>query len=116
MLEKKNLKYNIDEYTHIMDSEKIIENQNELRSGKHLTEISDEAVKYLKKPIGKAIYRGKLDDINNKIKKADVRDRIKCPLCNKEYTRWNKSHHEKTQYHKMADNIVSKITKFLVNE
>jgi hypothetical protein len=87
-----------------MDLKKV---HNELKSGKSLIDCEMDTLKYIKKPVGRALYEGG---------KAKPDDRIKCQVCGKVFTRWNRSQHNKTQYHKIYLKVESQFKKFLFEE
>lgn len=88
--------------------------QKELLSGKSLPLCSDEAIKYVKEPIGSAIIksrgRPKLENPSH------WSDRVKCKICGKEYTRSAITAHKKTQYHKIYKRMDKKFRKILLDE
>ena len=45
--------------------------------------------------------------------KKSGKDRVKCNLCGKNYDRYNKSHHDKTNYHKTFADLTIKIVTIL---
>lgn len=85
-----------------MDFKKI---HDELKSGKNLIDCDVDTIKYIKKPLGKALYEGG---------KAKPDDRIKCQVCGKIFTRWNRTRHNKTQYHQTYAKVENKFKQFLL--
>jgi hypothetical protein len=81
--------------------------QSELKSGKLLIDCENDTLDYVKKPIGRALYEGG---------KAHRNDRIKCPVCGKIFTRWNRVHHNKTQYHQTYLKVETKFRKYLLDD
>lgn len=86
--------------------------QEEIKEGKQLTQLSPEALSYVTKPIGKAFFnhkgRPKKDD------KAKWNDRIKCEICGVEFTRSNRTAHNKTKTHKIYSEMNQKLKKILL--
>lgn len=68
--------------------------KKELESGKEILLQSDEALKFVNNPIGKAHFKaGSTNDEKKYL------DKIVCNDCGKTYTRSNKSKHLKTNHH-----------------
>jgi hypothetical protein len=96
-----------------MDNTKEIKHvQDEIKSDKEMINYSDEALKYVQKPIGKAIYEGKKKKQNN----CELNEYIECQICGKKYTRWNSGHHKKTQYHLMYEKVNKKMIKLVLDK
>jgi len=75
-----------------------------ISSGKQLVQMTVDELNYIQNPVGKALY----EKTNEKWK-----DRIKCEICNKTYTRSNKYRHNNTKYHKMYEEMNNKLRKLL---
>lgn len=82
--------------------------QREIKTGKRITILNCDEIKYLQRPIGKALYFHAQDKEN--IKKPLGRpkvenkkrwyDILQCNMCGKEYKRSHRSDHNKTVHHK----------------
>jgi uncharacterized protein with PIN domain len=86
--------------------------QDEIKSDKEMINYSDDALKYVQKPIGKAIHEGKIKS-NKNIKASDY---VECQTCGKKYTKWNSGHHKKTQYHLMYEKVNKKMIKLVLDK
>lgn len=91
-----------------------MENKDEIREDllikKSLPLLDVEELKYVQKPVGKALY------LNSKIKKETWKNKIKCNVCGKHYTRSNLTHHRNTEIHKAFDNINKKMMEIFINK
>ena len=87
--------------------------QKNLKEKKELVQYDEDELKYVQKPLGKAIYKAgrpkKSDD-----EKAKWNDKIKCSICNKEYIRSASNAHKITQYHKIHSKMNDKLKKLLI--
>lgn len=90
----------------------IIEAQQELKTNKSLPLCDISTLKYVQKPIGKAIYKGRVP----KEQYADPKDKINCDICGKTYTRSNKNAHIKTNHHQIYSKMNKKMAKLLLDE
>jgi hypothetical protein len=95
-----------------MDLSQIQEN---IKNGKNITEYDEKTIKYISKPIGKALYLNALQN-NEEIKKEKAKwnDKIKCKICGKITLRSNQSKHKKTKYHMVYENMNVKIRELLL--
>jgi hypothetical protein len=96
-----------------MDVRKIQEN---IKEGKNLAEYDIDTLKYIQKPIGKALY---LNSSTNEEEKEDKNkakwnDKLKCKTCGKVTLRSNQSKHKKTKYHMAYENMNNKIRDLLL--
>lgn len=119
-----------------MNRQDIKKLQNNLKKGNKVMNYDTKELDYITSPIGKAIYKKaceeqeekekkELQEIeeekqikkDNRIKKkrADPNDKIKCELCGVEYTRCNRSRHEKTRIHKLYKDVNDKFKNLLLN-
>ncbi len=88
--------------------EKIQENIKE----KELINYNEDELKYITKPVGKAIYLGRgRPKKNNKLHWSDI---ITCNICNKTFTRSARTAHNKTNHHQIYLKINEKLRKILV--
>lgn len=92
--------------------------QKELQQGKGLSQYEPETLKYLTKPIGKAIFKNAVEKRGRPKKdtKAHWSDRIKCEICGKEFTRSARTKHTKTEFHQAHLKFDQKIKKLLLKE
>ena len=91
-----------------------IENaQKELKSGISLTVCSEDTLEYSQHPIGEAILNSEPDKITTKsnIKRSD---KVICSVCGKKYTKWNRSHHNKSQIHQLHAQMSDKMKRVLL--
>jgi hypothetical protein len=86
--------------------------QKKISEDKNMINYDDDTLKYVQKPIGKALFN------NGKkvIRKNDPNEKMTCELCGKSYTRCNKVHHNKTQYHQLYEKINKKMMKLVLND
>lgn len=94
------------------DTEIIKRLQSKIKNDKGLIHYDRKEIDYVQKPIGKSIYVTEKD----KKSKTNWFDIIKCDVCQKEFMRSNRSHHNNTQYHKIYANINGKIKTLLIDE
>lgn len=94
-----------------------------IKKVKSLAKADTEELKKIKKPIGKAIYKQtELDDNNNNIKNVSVKegklptDIVECTICDKKYTRSNKTAHCGTKYHQLYMKMNKKLRQVLIDE
>ena len=88
-----------------------IDIKKELDEGKGLIMNSDESLKYVQTPIGKAHYKAGLENESKK----HYTDRIVCKDCGESYTRSNFSKHRQTKVHKLAEKINNKWKAMIFN-
>lgn len=94
--------------------------QEEIKKGKKIIEYDNETIKYIQKPLGKALYLNAIDNNDsdhkndNKKRKALWNDRIQCKICGKKMLRSNQSKHKKTQYHMAFEKMNNKIRDLLL--
>lgn len=92
------------------DSQK---NRNELSKKKGLALYKIEELKELENPLGQAAYYN--DNDKKEQKKTHWKDRVKCKICGKKFTRSCRTAHKKTTYHKLHLKFHSKISKLMTN-
>jgi len=97
-----------------MDVKKI---QDEIQKGKQLSKMSVEELKYVQKPIGKAIYDSSAKKtgrprLENKVHWSD---KVICDVCGVETLRSNQSTHKKSEKHLMYMKINKKLQDILLN-
>jgi len=91
--------------------------QNRLKEGKAITNYDVNEIKYMMKPIGGAIYEQSKDkDINKNKDTKKWNDILTCDICNKTYTRSNKSQHNKSIIHIEYSKINKKLRDILINK
>lgn len=74
----------------------------------------DETLKYVQKPLGKAHFRGR--PLMTEEQKGKPSDKIKCTLCGITFIRSNRSHHNKTNRHKLYDKVNKKMAKLVLDD
>lgn len=96
--------------------------QDELKDGKKLIFYKNETLKYLDKPLGKAIYKDAISrpKIGRPRKKEEDKahhsDIIKCEVCGNEFRRSHRSMHNQTKVHQAFKKVNQKMMKFFLNE
>jgi hypothetical protein len=97
--------------------------QNRLKEGKAITNYDVNEIKYMMRPIGNAIYEQSKDidkdknkDIDKNKNKKKWDDILICDICNKNYTRSNKSQHNKSVIHIEYSKINKKLRDILINK
>ena len=87
--------------------------QKEIQS-KNIALCDVETLKYAKKPIGKALLRGRkklpIDD------KAKPTDKIVCDVCGKTFVRSNRAWHKRTEIHRTYEKLGDNVKKMLLND
>jgi hypothetical protein len=97
-----------------MDKTKI---QKNLNYGKALTLYDDDELRYVQKPIGKAIYKNAIGRPKKKEEdKAHPNDRLICDVCGNKFIRAHRSKHKKTKVHQAYEKMNKKIQKLLIEE
>jgi len=89
----------------------IKKSQDKIRSD-DMINYDDSTLRYVQKPVGKALYRGRPRKSDED--KGKPNDRIKCNLCGKEFTRSNRSHHNNTQVHLLYKKVNEKMSKLVL--
>ena len=99
-------------------SKNIRDIQKGLDTKKSLFLYDDPELQYLKKPLGQAHYNSSKEESNedDSTTKKDWSKKIKCWICGKEYTGYNKHNHNKTQHHKFCLEMNKKWQKFCFDE
>lgn len=88
--------------------------QEKIKNDKNIIGYIEEEIRYLQKPLGSALYKGrprKSDD-----EKAKPTDRLTCEICGKDFFRSGRSKHKTTQYHILHQNLNKKLMKMLLNK
>lgn len=93
---------------------KIKKCQKELLSDKPVLDFEDDTIRYMQKPIGKAIYRGRPKMTEEERGKPS--DRITCEICGQEFVRSNRSHHNKNQRHQLYSKVNKKMAKLVLDD
>lgn len=91
----------------------IPEIQEKIKNNKSLAFYEKNELKYVQKPLGKAIYKN-----NNNTKKninCDPNDKIECPICKIIFSRSNRSKHNKTKIHQVYEKINIKLRDFIID-
>lgn len=89
--------------------------QKELDKGKEPILLDDDTIQYIKKPLGKAHYKNGIDhkeDLN--IYRGS--DYVECDICDKKYTKYNKSKHLATKHHQFCVKLNKKWRKMLIDD
>ncbi len=81
---------------------------------KELIQCNEEELKYVQKPLGKAIYKGRLKKSDDD--KAHWSNKIKCNICNKEFIRSSRTAHNLTNFHKLYMKMNEKLKKILIDD
>lgn len=95
--------------------------QEIMKNNKNIENYSDEALKYVQTPIGKAIYKTEIEEKKNKLGRPKKEERVKwsdrmiCPICSRSVLRSNQSSHKKSQYCVAHKRMNEKIRKMLLN-
>lgn len=100
--------------------------QEIMKNDKNIANYSDEALKYVQTPIGKALYKTEIsteipEEKTSKMgrPKKDNRvkwsDRMTCEICSRSILRSNQSSHKKSQYCMAHQRMNQKIRKMLLN-
>jgi len=98
--------------------------QQQLMDNINIIDQPDENLEYLKKPIGRAIFKSTYDDIENPghgtrilNRKAEwAKERVICKICGVSYSKANKSVHEKSQKHLLYRKVTDKLYKGIVGD
>lgn len=112
-----------------MDTNKILEIQQQLREGRPLCSYDNDALRYVQRPIGQGLYKHSIE--NNPYEqipyknpkggrpKAKVltspNDIINCKVCGQEVTRSNQSHHKKTKSCQLHAKLHEKLRDLLID-
>lgn len=88
--------------------------QEKLKVDKNISEYTVDELKYLQKPIGKALYRGRPKKDDND--RAKPTDRLKCEVCGKEFFRSGRTKHNQTKHHLLHEKMNKKLMKMLVDK
>ena len=98
-----------------MNPDQIKKSQKQINEEEYIINYNDDTLKYVQKPIGKALYKGKGRPPMIEDEKAKPSDKIQCKLCNNLFVRSNRSHHNKTQKHKLYEKINTKLAKLVID-
>ena len=88
--------------------------QEKIKNDKNIIGYQEEEIRYLQKPIGGALYRGRPK--KNESEKAKPTDKLTCEICGKEFFRSGRTQHKNTQYHILHQNLNKKLMKMLINK
>jgi len=92
----------------------IKEIQNRLKEGNGMVSFSVDELKYVRKPIGKQIYKSIVEEVKEEKPKPRWDDKVKCKVCGSVTLRSNQSTHKKSQKHKLYEGINEKIRNVLL--
>src|ERR1700677_1702569 len=84
-----------------------------IKENKGLSQYTSEELKYVQKPLGKAIYkcrRPKKEDSE----KCHWSDKVKCDTCGKTFMRSARTAHNNTNFHKIHIKMNDKLKKLLI--
>lgn len=86
--------------------------QTNLKDQKGLSQYNVEELKYVQKPLGKALYKhvGRPKSEN----KAHWNDKIICKICGGKFTRSARTGHDKTKVHQIYAKMNDKMRKLLI--
>lgn len=93
--------------------------QKEIGSGKELSQFDHDELKYVQKPLGKAIYKSSLENRRGRPRvehKAHWSDKVVCDICGAETLRSNQSSHKKRQKHLIYVKINKKLRDALIED
>lgn len=88
--------------------------QEKIKNDKNIIAYIEEEIRYLQKPIGSALYKGRPKKTESE--KAKPTDRLTCEICGKEYFRSGSAKHKATQHHILHQNLNKKLMKMLLNK
>lgn len=88
--------------------------QEKIKTDKNILKYVEEEIRYLQKPIGSALYKGRPRKPDNE--KAKPTDRITCEICGKEYFRSGSANHKATKHHIIHQDLNKKLMKILLNK
>lgn len=86
-----------------------------LKKGPELINCDIDELQYIKKPVGKSIYKCAIDEKKERRKKYIKNERVTCDLCGVEYTRSNRCYHERTKYHLTYKIVNDKLKRLMLN-
>lgn len=97
----------------------VQEIQNKIKESKNIMEYDQDTLKYIQKPIGKALFMNSNEEDTIECdpvekRKALWNDRIKCKICGNTMLRSNQSKHKTTKYHMAFENMNNKIREMLL--
>lgn len=109
--------YHIKKYDLKLYMDDIKSHQNRLKEGYGLPLYEPNELKYIKKPIGSALYkraRGRPKKDDNI--KAKPNDRVRCKICGNFYTRSGKYNHEITKVCQVYARLDKNMKKIIFND
>ena len=89
--------------------------QRKIKDNKNLCDYSVEELRYIQKPIGRAIYTSKKVGRPKLEKTVSPKDTLQCNVCGKTFIRSGRFNHKKTAYHIAHENMNEKIRNLLIN-
>ena len=99
----------------LRSSDKDKKIQDKIKHDKIVVDYKVDELKYLKKPIGKALYKYSENE-KLPLRKKNIpkwKEKVKCVVCGGMYMRSSKTRHEWTQRHKIYNNVNTKIVSLL---
>lgn len=95
--------------------------QKNIKSQPFLPHLSDNELKYIKTPMGKALHNYSTKNINLEPQlvekqKTTWADRVKCPVCNIVFTRSCRTAHNRSKIHNAYLQMDSKMKKFMFEQ
>lgn len=104
-------------------SRTLRELRDSLREGREVCQYDAEEMKYITKPIGRAVYENAYENKDNDIgkekkekKKNNRFERIECELCGRIISKNNKAAHRKTRFHQAYEKMNKKLREFLLDK
>lgn len=98
-----------------MNEDLVSKIKKNLKKGKILAEYDVDELDYIRKPIGRSIYKESINKTKTKtIRKWNGKERIKCDVCGKVFRRSNRNVHVKSKLHQAYLNINNKFKKLLL--
>jgi hypothetical protein len=96
--------------------------QEIIKNDKNLANYSNETLKYVQTPIGKALFKTEIEEEKtSKLGRPKKEDRVKwsdrmiCPICSRSILRSNQSSHKKSQYCQAHKRMNDNVRKMLLN-
>lgn len=105
--------------TEKQNKEELDDIKKRLRNGPEIINCDVDELKYIKKPVGKSIYKYAIEEKQQRKLRRNKAyipgERITCDLCGVEYTRSNKCFHERTKYHITYKIVNDKLKQLILN-
>ena len=86
--------------------------QDKIKGSKNIVDYDEMEMRYLQRPIGSALYKGRPRKPESE--RAKPTDRITCKICGKEYFRSGSAKHKLTKYHILHEDLNKKLMRILL--